>query len=176
MKIIKYLFGPLLFQKPLSYEFAGSIDDEVKRLRRIVMGAVFHSPFQQCVVGRVSEAKVVLRRYRPFCNNSFIPVFRGQFILKNGKSALEGKYSMHMFAKVFMCIWLAGVIAGGIMIRFTSFNQVEAKVSFCITAMMFLFGMALMHLGWLIGKKDIDYIDSNIKRTIYKSPTDRSSL
>jgi len=169
MNMIKYLFGPLLFRKPLSYEFAGSIQDGVKRLRNSVKGTAFHSPFQQCVVGKVSETKVVLRRYRPFWHNSFIPVFRGKFVFKNGKTVLEGKYSMHMFVKIFMCIWLAGVIAGGIMIRFTSTNQEEAKWSLAITAIMFLFGIALLHIGWLIGKKDIDYIDTNVKESIYKS-------
>jgi len=138
----------------------------MKRLSANVKGMEIHNPIRQCVVGKVSESKVVLRRYRPLWGNSFIPIFRGKFVSRSGKSILEGEYSILMFTKIGMSLWYVLVIGFGMMTAITSNNQLERKWSIIIAAVMLLLGIGLLHFGWITGKKDINYIDSVINESI----------
>jgi len=128
-----------------------------------------HNPFQQCLVGKVSEANVILRRYRPFWRNSDISIFRGKFVLRDGIAVLEGEYSMHKFTKIFTTIWLSGVTAFFLMFiidAFTTSHKEDILFFLCITAAMLVFGVILLRIGWVLGRGDIDYIESIIHKSI----------
>jgi len=64
----------------------------------------------ECAVGSVCEDRVRLQRVIPFVRNSFKPVFLGSFVERNGRTLLEGRFTLFHATKIFMTFWFAFVL------------------------------------------------------------------
>ena len=101
-RVFNFLFGSVPVQFPSDFPLAES----VARLRARTKRSVFLSLFERSAAGPVTESRVLLQRVIPFFGNSFKPVFVGAFTQSHGRVVLEGRFTMLLFTKVFMTIWL----------------------------------------------------------------------
>ncbi len=95
---------------PKTFESSYDFEESVRILQAATKRSVFLSLFSQNAVGRVSAERVSLQRVIPFVGNSFKPFFVGRFERNNGKVVLEGHFTMHFLAKIFMSIWFGFII------------------------------------------------------------------
>lgn len=61
-------------------------------------------------VGNVSEDCVRLQRAIPFVRNSFKPVFLGSFVERDGRTLLEGGFTVFRATRIFMTFWFAFIL------------------------------------------------------------------
>jgi hypothetical protein len=98
--------GPLheLFFGSAEVEFDSdfSLAESVERLQEVSRAL---SP---AIRGTVAETWVSIHRADPPLRRDFRPWFFGRFLLRNGRVVLRGAYSMHVGARVFLVLWLAG--------------------------------------------------------------------
>src|SRR3989442_9859820 len=104
--MIKAAFRFLYGDVPVRFPSAFSLAESVMRLRASTKRSVFLSLFHQSAVGPVHESRVRLQRVIPFFGNSFKPIFIGAFHQDHGGVFLEGSFTMFLFSKVFMTVWL----------------------------------------------------------------------
>ena len=97
------LFGSTTVQFPSDF----GLEDSVRRLRAV--SRKWHSLdnlFTQTAAGFVTVERVRIRRVRPYFHNGFQPYFVGHFAKSGDKAILIGRFTMHWWAKGFMCVWL----------------------------------------------------------------------
>jgi hypothetical protein len=108
--MIRWLTDLWLGSAPVEFESSFGLKESVERLKAATRRSVFSSLAQQEAVGTVKESQVSLQRVIPMVGNSFKPFYRGQFIERNGRVVLTGRFGMHWFAKAFMTLWF-GMLA-----------------------------------------------------------------
>ncbi len=70
-------------------------------------------PFWKPVLGRVDGPRFRLRQHRNF-QNSFGPLFYGEVVPIAAGSEIRGRFRMHPLARGFLALWLAGLVAFGV--------------------------------------------------------------
>src|SRR5437016_13971963 len=88
-------------------EFESDFDlcESIQRLSAATSRSVFSAWTHQAAVGKVSESRVSLQRVIPFFGNAGKPFFVGEFVVRNGRTILSGRFTLHWSAKVFMSGW-----------------------------------------------------------------------
>lgn len=103
--MLKRLLQEIYESVPVSFVAAGSPEEAADRLargtRRLTLGSA--------VAGRVTVARVALRRHRAFFDNAFAPVFRGEFVVEGGRTLLRGSFQLHPPARAWLTTWLTFV-------------------------------------------------------------------
>ena len=64
----------------------------------------------ESLVGKVTLKSVSLYRAVPMENNTFLPVFKGEFTTTNGQTILKGKWTYHWFAKLFVIGFISAIL------------------------------------------------------------------
>jgi hypothetical protein len=112
--VIRYFFDLLYGSTPVEIKSAFGLDESVARLQAASRGA-FKSIFavEQAAVGKVSASHVRLQRAVPMVGNSFKPFFFGRFEVRGEGVYLTGRFTLNGFTKVFVTLWLGGVLVMG---------------------------------------------------------------
>lgn len=108
--MIRHVIASIFAREPAVFPAEGSPTQAAQRLREAVKSSWIPTVFEESVFGSIEPERVVLRLYRPLVKNSFAPVFRGAFVVNEGRTVLEGAYSLPRFTQAFMCLWF-GLIA-----------------------------------------------------------------
>ena len=175
------MFGALYGDVPASFPSFFPLTESVARLRARTGRSVFSSLFHESAVGPVSASRVRLQRVIPLFGNSFKPVFVGAFRHDHGRVVLEGRFTMFLFSKIFMTIWLAfalvwTMLAVGIVVA--RWPHVPAREGERVLAGLvpllgigfFVLGIAFVRGCWWLSRRDIPYLAAVIQAAL--SPED----
>jgi hypothetical protein len=110
---------------------------------------------------------VRLQRVRPFSANSFKPWFVGCFIESGGRVVLVGRFTMHLWAKAFMCFWLGFCLLWTIGAAVAVALQPDAPRFLPLAGMgMVAFGIALVAFAKSLSRDDVVWLSDVIKRAL----------
>jgi len=104
--ILNKLFGVEKHQILSKY----SITDSIQRLFEQTESYSF-GIWKKLGIKMIQKGNLIkLYWYKLFVRNSFNRIFSGKFIEQKGDIILKGNFSTYLFVKIFMSIWLGGVI------------------------------------------------------------------
>jgi len=169
--MIRATLHPLFFRRSAKFDYCGPIDDGVKVLSAKVKRTVFQTFFNESLVGKVTKSKVKIWRYRPLFGNSFMPVFSGKFRELNGRSVLEGTFSLHPFTRIFFPVWVISVLSFFLFFLYALYvaEKPQELLPFILIPIgMAVFAVVLLNVGWFIGRYDIPYIENKIQEAFLK--------
>ena len=161
------------------------VEDAATRLADTVKKKPHFSTFiRETVIGNVETENVILYCHRPFIRRWGRPVFRGKFSQLEGKTVLEGLFSIHWVFKAFFGVWIgllstvpffAGYVGliesresgGGIIVVFAAF--IFGLVGATIIG---LAGVGFLRLlGRPLAIRDQEYISGVIKTSFSPDKT-----
>jgi len=119
------------------------------------------------LVGLVSEEEVDVFWVRPFVGNIFRPHFKGRFLRKEDKTVLEGTFSIGVFAKGIVVLFMLALSLFEIGILSIELRQGNVQLIPLIVPPI-LAGLVLLMVliaRWL-GESDIDHIKAAIDLTL----------
>jgi hypothetical protein len=166
MRFFRFLYGDIPVEVPSLF----SLQDSVQHLRDFTKRSVFSSLFSQAAVGRVTATDVRLQRVIPMFGNSFKPIFVGKFQEINGHVVLKGKFTMFLFSKIFMSIWLGFALFWTILASLSIFstsgvrtttpveNPLLASMFPLIGIAFFLGGILFVRFCWWLSRSDMKYL------------------
>lgn len=137
------IFGLLYGSTSAEFKSAFGLSESVERLRAATRRSAFGVLAEQAATGPVKESRVRLQRVIPIVGNSFKPVFFGRFEVRDGSVYLTGRFTMFFFVKVFMTIWLGGVLAIGLPLAAKTIDTSAWPATFGVFG-MFCAGVALI--------------------------------
>ena len=187
MKTIKRFFDFLYSDIPASFTSDFPLTVSVERLRERTNRTVFSALLRQAAVGPVTESRVRLQRVIPLFGNSFKPIFVGRFERIEGRVVLRGRFTMFLFSKIFMTLWLAfarfwtTIAAAAVLETVTrkdvTFQDDPMKLfSPLIGVVFFLVGIAFVRGCWWLSRGDIAFLTSVIQNALTQGHlTSRSS-
>ena len=119
----------------------------------------------------MDAGKVRLQRYIPWFGNTFKPIFIGRWIEQDGAVVLRGRFTMFLFAKVLISIWIGfaifwtiGATAGVLLMAYSGDLASDPWV-----ALFPLLGAGFVGLGagfvracWRWSRNDIPYLEGVI--------------
>jgi len=165
-RVFNFLFGSVPVQFPSDFPLAES----VARLRARTKRSVFVSLFERSAAGPVTESRVRLQRVIPFFGNSFKPVFVGAFTQSHGRVVLEGRFTMFLFTKVFMTIWLSFALVWTILAESLSVAH-DGPRSLPLVGLVFLAaGIGFIRGCWWLSRNDMAYLTSVIRSALSPGP------
>src|ERR1700722_17460635 len=103
--MIRQAFDLLYGSVPAQWECAYRLEESVARLRAATRRSVFSMLTEPAAVGKVTELRLSLQRVIHMVRNSFQPCLFGQFVTRDGRVFLTGRFTMHVMVKVFMSFW-----------------------------------------------------------------------
>ena len=177
-RIPHLLFG----HEPLELRSAFQLQESVERLKTATKRSVFSTLFCEAAVGCVTASRVRLQRVIPMFGNSFKPVFVGHFVEVGGTVVLRGQFTMFLFSKIFMSVWLgfalvwtilaavAGLVAGSSPSAPPTHYSLAAILFPCIGIAFFLGGVAFLRSSWRLSRGDIDYLKTTMVRALDAQP------
>jgi hypothetical protein len=161
------------------------LPESVARLRACTKRSVFSSLFHQAAVGPVSESQVRLQRLIPFFGNSFKPIFVGAFHQDNGRVVLEGRFTMFLFSKVFMTVWLTLALVSTILAAIGVLRPVQDGLGNLDGGRMtlvpligigfFFFGILFVRGCWWLSRNDMTYLTSVIQAALSQETSNRAT-
>jgi hypothetical protein len=164
--VFNFLFGNVPVQFPSEFSLAES----VARLRAHIKRSVFVSLFERSAAGPVTESRVRLQRVIPFFGNSFKPVFVGAFTQSHGRVALEGRFTMFLFTKVFMTIWLSFALVWTILAESLSVAHDGPSGLPLVGLVFFAAGIGFIRGCWWLSRNDMAYLSSVIRSALSPGP------
>lgn len=168
------LLSPLTPAECVS-RLAGVIDTE--------RSAIFSLARSRPVVGRVTDSFLRLRkriRYR----NSFQSFLTATMRPEAGGTLISGEVAMHPFVRVFMFMWLGGVLLiGGTMFLATVGSMVigsgshhqNAWMGVVIPPVMLAFGFGLVCFGRYLAREEARFLKDFLIRTLDVHDQNRSA-
>jgi hypothetical protein len=177
-RIPHLLFGHI----PLELRSAFPLQESVERLKTATKRSVFSTLFCEAAVGCVTANRVRLQRVIPMFGNSFKPVFVGRFVEVGGTVVLRGQFTMFLFSKVFMSVWLSFALVWTILAAVAVFgagrspsapqthHSLAATLFPCIGIAFFLAGVAFLRFCWWLSRGDIDYLKTTMIRALDAQP------
>lgn len=180
--LIKGIFNALYGDVPARFSSEFPLTESVARLRERTGRSIFASLFHESAVGPVTESRVRLQRVIPFFGNSFKPIFAGAFRQKQGRVFLEGRFTMFLFSKVFMTIWLTFALMWTIVAVLVVLRVVRddpgrlgggsATLLFPIIGLgFFVVGIVFIRFCWWLSRSDIAYLSSVIQQALAQGPS-----
>ena len=181
--MIKRFFDFLYSDIPANFTSDFPPTVSVERLRECTKRTVFSALLRQAAVGPVTESRVRLQRVIPLFGNSFKPIFVGRFERIDGRVVLRGRFTMFLFSKIFMTLWLAValfwtiVAAVAALQTVTESHEDPMKHFFpLIGVLFFLAGIAFVRGCWWLSRGDIAFLTSVIQKALTQGRlTSRSS-
>jgi len=176
-RIFNFLFGNV----PVRFPSEFPLSESVARLRARTKRSVFVSLFERSAAGPVTESRVRLQRVIPFFGNSFKPIFVGAFTQRHGRVVLEGRFTMFLFSKVFMTIWLSFALVWAILAEFVVLRTVSKDpgrlgegamaLSFPLVGLVFFAaGIGFIRGCWWLSRNDMAYLASVIRSALSPAP------
>jgi len=178
LRFFRFLIGDV----PVEVHSAFSQHDSVQRLREVTKRSVFSSLFSQAAVGRVTATDVRLQRVIPMFGNSFKPIFVGQFRETNGRVVLSGRFTMFLFSKIFISVWLSFALMwtvlallsvfgmSGIQATASSGNPLVVSLFPLIGFGFFVAGILFVRFCWWLSRSDMKYLTDVITRALHAQP------
>lgn len=178
MRFFRFLYGDIGVEIPSLF----SLQDSVKYLRDSTKRSVFSALFSRAAVGRVTETSVRLQWVIPMFRNSFKPMFVGKFQEIDGQVVLIGKFTMFLFTKIFMSIWLGLALFLPIFAFFLRIFDTSGTVTpvenplwasifpFLIGIGFFLFGILFARFCWWLSKSDMEDLKNVMTRALQSGP------
>ena len=168
--MFRWFFNLLYGSTPFELESAYSLDQSVDRLRAHTKRSILSALAQQAAVGTVTATRVKLQRVIPMVGNSFKPLFIGQFVTRGDRIFLTGRFTMPIFAKVFLSFWfgvlaLMAVMANAAFV-FSHDKSAGKSALLFAPAAMFAAGVAFVSLGKWFGRNDAAWLADTIRRSI----------
>src|SRR5882757_4269864 len=143
-------FWRLLYEaNPAEFRSAFGLAESVERLQAATKRSVFSSLAETAAVGKVSEEGVRLQRVIPMMSNGFKPFFIGRFEVRDGVTVLSGRFTMALFAKIFMSFWFGMLLAigGGIWLGTRHSANSAPRLVLLQPFLMVGFGVVLVAVG-----------------------------
>jgi hypothetical protein len=159
-------FWRLLYESiPTEFPSAFGLVESVERLRAATKRSVFSSLGETAAVGKVSEDGVRLQRVIPMMRNGFKPFFIGRFEVRDGVTVLSGRFTMALFAKIFMSFWFGMLLAigGGIWLGTSHSAHSVPRLILLQPFLMAGFGVALVAAGKWFARNDVAWLSSVIR-------------
>jgi hypothetical protein len=178
IRFYRFLFGNV----PVEIPSAFSLQDSVDRLSKATKRSILSALFRQAVVGRVTASEVRFRRVIPLVGNAFKPFFVGRFQESDGHVVLRGTFTMSLFAKVFMSVWLGLALFELVLDCLDIFwasgartlRSIEilpaAYILPVIGAGFLLFGILLVRFGWWLSRGDMKYMTTVMNQALQAQP------
>lgn len=163
--MFRWLWRLLYDSTPAEFRSAFGLAESVERLRAATKRSVFSSLAETAAVGKVSEEGVRLQRVIPMMSNGFKPFFIGRFEVRDGVTVLSGRFTMALFAKIFMSFWFGMLLAigGGIWLG-TSHSANSAPRLFLLQPFLMVgFGVVLVAVGKWFARNDVAWLSSVIE-------------
>lgn len=154
---------------PVEFESAYGLDESVRRLRDATRRVALFSP-TEVAAGTVRETRVSLQRVIPMVGNSFKPFFVGKFERRGDKVVLVGRFTIHIFVKVLMAVWI-GVVACITLVGGVAATQSHQAMPMPFVGLgMLLFAVLLICFGAWLSRNDPAWLSEVISRAL-SSPT-----
>ena len=166
----RFLFGDI----PVEVHSPFSLHDSVQRLREVTKRSVFSSLFSQAAAGRVTATDVRLQRVIPMFGNSFKPIFVGKFRETNGQVVLSGRFTMFLFSKIFMSVWLSFWLIWTLLAALSvlGIGDVQAPPSTgLIGVVFFVAGILFVRFCWWLSRSDMKYLTGVITQALHTQPS-----
>ncbi len=175
--MLRRFFAFLYGDVAVSFRSDFPMSESVVRLRGGTGRSIFSSLLREAVVGRVSESRVRLQRVQPFFSNGFKPIFAGAFRRHQGRVVLAGRFTMLLFSKVFITVWLTFALVWTAMAAWAALNAAGDRppksgpeaavllvpligVAFCLG------GIAFARCCWWLSRNDINVISAVIQQAL----------
>jgi len=154
-------------------EFESDFDlpESVRRLSAATSRTIFLTWTHQAAVGKVSESRVSLQRVIPFFGNSMKPFFCGEFHVRDGRTILSGRFTLHWFTKAFLSVWFGFCLLFCLFTAATAFLHSDQDVVWLplVPFGMLLWGIWLLWFGkWL--SNDIAWLSERIEKALSDRP------
>ncbi len=126
------------------------------------------------IVGKVSAQEFNLQKRRR-SRNDFAGRFFGRFRPEAGGTRIEGYFDMPRWARWYWKVWLCGAVLIGVPLfvatilnMLTGHPQMtgDTWVGLVVPPALILFGLGMPKLGWLIGKKERQFILGHIQQVL----------
>jgi len=177
--MIKRFFSFLYGDIPAQFQSDFPLRESVQRLRDRTRRSVFSSLFRQGAVGPITESRVRLQRHVPWFGNSFKPIFVGRFYHSQGRVVLEGRFTMFLFSKVFMTVWLAFALVWTILAALAALKgagQNPAGSQHDLVGLLiplggvlfFLAGIGFVRGCWWLSRNDMAFLESVIRGALHR--------
>ena len=161
------VFRSLFFKRQAVFVSPLTTSEAISRLRAATSGTFLASVVHEKVAGKVTEAKVVLRRDIPFVGNSFKPYFIGRFEQERGETILRGAFKVHLLVRAFMAYWFGFCILWTAIATFALFAKPTELWFFPLAGVgMLLAGTGFVWLGQWFARNDEAVISSVIKAAV----------
>jgi hypothetical protein len=168
--MLRQLFDLLYGSVPAQWECAYGLDESVARLRAATRKSLFSVLAEPAAVGKVTEMRVSLQRVIPMVRNSFKPFFFGQFVTREGRVFLTGRFTMHGTVKVFMSFWfgfLALTVIGSVAAALVAPAGRGPGLLFLLFPLgMCGFGIGLVRFGTWLARNDMQWLTDVIQGAI----------
>ncbi len=172
-RFFSFLYGDIPARFPSDF----SLSESVARLREGTKRSIFSALLRQAAVGRVTASRVRLQRVIPFFGNSFKPIFVGTFTESHGRVVLEGRFTMFLFSKVFMTVWLAFAVVWTLLAAFAVIMAVSDNpgklggqpmtLLFPLVGVaFFVAGVAFVRFSWWLSRKDMTFLEPVIRQAL----------
>jgi hypothetical protein len=161
-RVFNFLFGNVPVQFPSEFP----LSESVARLRARTKRSIFVSLFERSAAGPVTESRVRLQRVIPFFGNSFKPIFVGAFMQSHGRVVLQGRFTMFLFTKVFMTIWLSFALVWAILAEVVSVALDGPRSLPLVGFVFFAAGIGFIRACWWLSRNDMAYLTSVIQRAL----------
>ena len=160
-------FNPFIFGgEKVTFNSAYSPEESEQRLKMNTEGSLYDSWDKTAVISKIKDNKIRLFWHRKYIGNSFHPIFYGTLTVKDNKTVLEGKYTLHWFVKIFLTIWLGGILATGFLALYAGITEGRLKQlsPFFISVLgIGLAGLALVLFGNWVARDSVDKINEVIE-------------
>jgi hypothetical protein len=124
------------------------------------------------VLGEVSAHRFHMYVYRKDLRNSFKPHFYGKLSTTASGTRITGKFRMHIFVKIFLCVWFGGLVWIATKIAILSFPyQGRSPYTMVIfIAALASCGLLISYGGRTLGSDDKSQMSSFLQHTLRAQP------
>jgi hypothetical protein len=173
---IKHIAERVFRSIPTVFASDFTAQEAVTRLRNSTRRTVFAAFLTECAVGSVSQERVRLQRVIPFVGNSFKPIFVGSFVERNGRTMLEGHFTLFRTTKIFMTVWFAFVLLWtplalvAVLSDVGSLRKQPDLLLLPVAGVAFFFvGRVFLRFGWWVSRRDVEFLSAVISGALTRA-------
>jgi hypothetical protein len=156
------------YKDTVSFEFRGDLSRAVDRLTHVASKPILQAAFsgelsRRFLVGTVSKEYVRLQKFTPLFGNAFKPIFLGKFQSDKDKNALTGAFEMAPIGKIVVSIFVFFTLAMQILLLP---GLVTEGLGIFKPTLFLCSGILLVSIFKLIGKRDVTWIENQIRSAL----------
>ena len=155
--------------KHVEFKSAFPLVESVDRLKATTRRWTFSlsAMAHESPVGRVSSQRVALQRVIPMFGNSFKPFFIRQFVEREGRVFLVGRFRMLWFVRIFFTFWLAAVAVATLsMAVLSNTSPLRRSHDLMFGAIMLAAALALFGFGRWLSRNDPAWLSQVIQNAL----------